>query len=38
MSKYEARKNWNAQSKSMIDKTQKSIANYRKKIEALKES
>ena len=38
MSKYEARKEWNSQKKSMIDKTQKSIANYRKKTEALKES
>jgi len=38
MSKYEARKEWNAQKVNMVDKTQKSIANYRKKTEALKES
>jgi len=38
MSKYEARKEWNTQKVNMVDKTQKSIANYRKKTEALKES
>lgn len=38
MGKYEARKQWGSQKTSMIDKTQKSIANYRKKTEALKES
>jgi len=38
MSKYEARKEWNTQKVNMVEKTQKSIANYRKKTEALKES
>jgi len=38
MSKYEARKEWQSMKTDMIEKTQKSIANYRKKTDALKES
>ena len=38
MSKYEHRKEWHAEKTNLIEKTQKSINNYRKKTEALKDS
>ena len=38
MNKYTARKEWHGQKKEMIEKTQKSIDNYRKKTEALKDT
>lgn len=38
MTKYEHRKEWHAEKTNLIEKTQKSIQNYRKKTEALKES